>query len=288
MAFTTPTTWADSTLVTAALLNVQISGNIQYLKDVLDGAQYQAVTPRTNVAGGGVHSFGDLNASPSGGAAVVLEARRLGSDSKAVTLRLINVGYSAGWDFTMPSGSTDLNLVSVGTATPLKVLPAGQFQFLNGSASAPSLAFQSDNNTGLFRQGSSLLGFAANGIEAARLSATQLLLVGATTTNVGFSWIGDPDTGFGNPAANTIDVFLGGTSLGRFDTSVNPVFMMRNLQMGADPSGGPALGGGVGVLAMVNRTTAPSSNISGGILYAQSGTLRWRGSAGNDVQIAGA
>ena len=153
------------------------------------------------------------------------------------------------------------------------------------SASAPSLAFQSDNNTGLFRQGSSLLGFAANGVEAARLSATQFLLVGATTTNVGFSWIGDPDTGFGNPAANTIDVFLGGANLARFDAS--PAFGIRNIQVGADPTSF-GFGGGVGVLAIVNRTTAPSSNIGGGILYAQSGTLRWRGSAGNDVQIAGA
>ncbi len=36
MAYTTPRTWSTGELVTAAMLNAQISGNVEYLKDALD------------------------------------------------------------------------------------------------------------------------------------------------------------------------------------------------------------------------------------------------------------
>lgn len=51
----------------------------------------------------------------------------------------------------------------------------------------------------------------------------------------------------------------------------------------------PSAGGGTGVVFIANRTTAPTgSPVGGGILYVQSGALRYRGSSGTDVQIAAA
>lgn len=48
-------------------------------------------------------------------------------------------------------------------------------------------------------------------------------------------------------------------------------------------------GGGSRVLFMANRTTAPSSDpTGGGILYAESGALKWRGSGGSVTTIAAA
>ena len=48
-------------------------------------------------------------------------------------------------------------------------------------------------------------------------------------------------------------------------------------------------GGGADVIFITNRSTAPSSNpTGGGILYAEGGALKWRGSAGTTTTIAAA
>jgi hypothetical protein len=50
-----------------------------------------------------------------------------------------------------------------------------------------------------------------------------------------------------------------------------------------------ALGGGVGVTGYANATTVPASNPSGGgVLYAEGGALKWRGSSGTVTTIAAA
>ena len=46
----------------------------------------------------------------------------------------------------------------------------------NGSAAAPSLAFTGDTVTGLYLAATHQLGFAVNGLEAGKLTATGLLL----------------------------------------------------------------------------------------------------------------
>lgn len=49
------------------------------------------------------------------------------------------------------------------------------------------------------------------------------------------------------------------------------------------------MGGATGVVQIINRVTAPTGNpTGGGILYCQAGTLRYRGTAGTDVQLAAA
>ena len=45
-------------------------------------------------------------------------------------------------------------------------------------------------------------------------------------------------------------------------------------------------GGGIGVMSMANINTAPTTNISGGILYVESGELKFRGSSGTVTTIA--
>lgn len=52
---------------------------------------------------------------------------------------------------------------------------------------------------------------------------------------------------------------------------------------------GESFGSGAGVIFLANRTTNPSSNPSGGgILYAEAGALKWRGSSGTITTIAAA
>lgn len=51
--------------------------------------------------------------------------------------------------------------------------------------------------------------------------------------------------------------------------------------------GTPALGGGVGVIGVTNSTTVPGTNpTGGGVLYAEGGALKWRGSSGTVTTIA--
>lgn len=48
-----------------------------------------------------------------------------------------------------------------------------------------------------------------------------------------------------------------------------------------------AFGGGAGVIGIANRVTAPATNPGGGgVLYAEGGALKWRGSAGTVTIIA--
>jgi hypothetical protein len=48
-----------------------------------------------------------------------------------------------------------------------------------------------------------------------------------------------------------------------------------------------AFGGGAGVMGIANAATVPSTNpAGGGVLYAQAGALKWRGSAGTVTTIA--
>lgn len=56
------------------------------------------------------------------------------------------------------------------------------------------------------------------------------------------------------------------------------------LGLGIDPNAS----GGLGVLVMANRDTAPSVNIAGGTLYVEAGALKFRGSSGTITTIANA
>lgn len=70
----------------------------------------------------------------------------------------------------------------------------------------------------------------------------------------------------------SLDIILGG----------NKVFLLRDLFVaGADNTGN-----GVGVVAIKNCTTAPDSEITGGILYVEAGALKFRGSGGTVTTIA--
>jgi hypothetical protein len=53
-------------------------------------------------------------------------------------------------------------------------------RFIDGTAASPSLTFDSDTNTGIYRIGADILGFSTNGTYRARIDATGNLLVGTT------------------------------------------------------------------------------------------------------------
>ena len=88
-------------------------------------------------------------------------------------------GISGGTTIVLPQGQTIIaicdgtNVYNAQTSTSsfIQNLKIG-----NGSAAAPSLAFQSNPTTGLYLAASGQIGFAISGLAAGQLTATGLLL----------------------------------------------------------------------------------------------------------------
>ena len=112
-----------------------------------------------------------------------------------MTLRLN--GYTSGYteiDAPAVAGSNTLTLPG-GNGTNGQVLTtdgagalsfttvAGAGSLADGSAAAPSVAFASDVNTGIFRAGNDLLAFSTGGTERAQFDASGRLLVRTSSTS---------------------------------------------------------------------------------------------------------
>lgn len=100
----------------------------------------------------------------------------------------------------------------------------GQAYLADGTADEPSLTFNSEiptggnpnSYTGLYKSGTSELGFAADSTNTATLSATGLTLAGKCLTAAGsvsapsIAFSGDTDTGLYNSSTNAVAVACGG------------------------------------------------------------------------------
>jgi hypothetical protein len=139
-----------------------------------------------------------------------------------MTLRLN--GSTSGYteiDAPAVAGSNTLTLPG-GNGTNGQVLTtdgAGALSFTtvaenlaDGSAAAPSVAFASDVNTGIFRAGNDLLAFSTGGTERAQFDASGRLLVGTSS---------DPTGGDTNAKIAAISGGPGGIYLGRSDGSAS-------------------------------------------------------------------
>jgi len=101
------------------------------------------------------------------------------NDTSGAYTLTFTTGVMGGLTLALPQGQTIIaicdgtNVYNSQTATSsfINALTLG-----NGSAAAPSLAFASDTNTGLYLAASDQLGFAINGVQAAQLSANGLLV----------------------------------------------------------------------------------------------------------------
>jgi hypothetical protein len=83
---------------------------------------------------------------------------------------------------------------------------------LAGSASAPTLAFQGDTNTGLYRHAADWLGFTAGGTVRAIINSQGLLSAQAGSVSApSFAFTGDADCGVYNPATNRLGLVAGGS-----------------------------------------------------------------------------
>lgn len=88
------------------------------------------------------------------------------------TLTITSPNTNTDYTLTLPSGTGTFNI----SGTPNEV-PAG-------TASAPSIYFSGDTNTGIYSPGSDTIAFTEGGVEAMRLDSSGNLLVGTTSSLV--------------------------------------------------------------------------------------------------------
>jgi hypothetical protein len=171
----------------------------------------------------------------------------------------------------------------------------------DGTAASPSIAFTSDTDTGIFRQGADALGISAGGAERLRVLSTAvralvaLRLTDGTVAEPAATFESDPDTGLRRAGADQIGFVAGGTQRAVLsDTTLQvdvPVTGTAVQSSGSDSTVGRLvrLSSGTGVFGLgLNDSTlsqAPSDDLnalrrSGFWRYASGTVGRPAGTAG--------
>ena len=117
----------------------------------------------------------------------------------------------------------------------------------------------------------------ASGPDAAT-AAYQAAVTGDTVNRYRVLTDGTIEWGSGS-ATRDVKLYRSSAGVLKTDTSFH---IVQNLRMNTT-----SVGGGVGVIGVANASTVPGSNPSGGgVLYAEGGALKWRGSNGTVTVIA--
>ena len=117
----------------------------------------------------------------------------------------------------------DVGVANLGLAKLASPTFTGVVEIANGTNGSPSLSFDSDTDTGLYRSGSNILGLSAGGTASHLFKSTasepQVPLRGilGTESSPSLSFASDPDTGFYRSNANTLVATTGGTDRAWFD-----------------------------------------------------------------------
>ncbi len=248
-------------------LSVDTAGNFSIVASdnylILDSAAYvQTQKPINMISHTLMFSGNHVLNSADAGATLIL------GDGGGTTG--IRIGNGATTQTTIPSGN-----VGIGTTTPAGALEIGSGQILlpDGTSGAPSVAFSSDTDTGLFRNAANNLSISAGG-------SAQLLVGTSGNTLYGTTRIGAADTSLYRQAAGsirtggdlTVDGSLGiGTTAPSGKLDVDGDVRMLGATSGYAGFQAPAVGPNV----IWTLPTADGSN--GQVLETNgSGVLQWR------------
>ncbi|MDP8928680.1 MAG: hypothetical protein M3O70_08930 [Actinomycetota bacterium] len=120
--------------------------------------------------------------------------------------------------------------------------------------------------------------------------ADMRVLAGAATQNAEVTlghWNGTADALYWKIRKNASQNLMIGYWASGAEDVTKSIYIIKDGILGIFKNSG--FGGGVGVVGIANATTVPTANpTAGGVLYAEGGALKWRGSAGTVTTIAAA
>lgn len=242
----------------------------------------------TTSASSNIHALTAWQKATSGTSRVALNVISDNPDESAVwisgtelnrgTVKIAHTGQADGSDSSAAAISIDLQ--TAGTAC--------QGIFMTGTDGATTgnlITIRNNGREDFVVKGS---GRVAIGIATAATPAGMLEIKQTDTSTFGLAMTAIAS---GTDMVNLKD--SGGNQRFQVNNSGNAIFRATmfvaggtNIQMNGTTSD---VGGGSGVIGITNRNTAPTTNpASGGVLYAESGALKWRGSSGTVTTIAAA
>jgi hypothetical protein len=191
-------------------MNVHVRDNLQYLKDVLDGVQSQAIvlTNSFRINAGLISiKYRETDATTDN------KVWEWIIDGEALVLRCLNDAESSAGGNNIRitrSGNSLLHTSfrSSGTDFARFDHSAARVLIASGSQSAPGLASLTDSDTGLAWTADGELTLVRNGAAGLRVGSTGVLAPGLSTT-VGFGFIGSTGTRIVNATADTMNFDLG-------------------------------------------------------------------------------
>jgi hypothetical protein len=232
--------------------------------------------PGSNIKGHFGDGTGAVNVRIDGAAGSNRDLSLASNDSARWIIRCNN---------TAESGSdvgSDLQILrrdDAGAAVdaPLKIVRStGQVQLLSGLVGTPSLAFQPDSDSGIYRVGADNWALVAGGTEACRIDKggtySQLLTVGGSASEPAIAANADKDTGI-HLADQVVDLVRAGTAKFRVSTYVQILTEaqiddnVRLQEIGSTPSIPNVLGTECNVYMKANNFV---------IAYNDGGTVRYK------------
>lgn len=213
--------------------------------------------------------------SAAGSQGLNIVAERNAGGTKYGTLKLTGEGTTADAEIIMNGALSGGAYIS---------LNAADIRLLGGV----NVGSATGAGTGEIRATSSAAassGITVTNLSSSALAYTAMGLINNSGNVAGLYHNSSANTGY--TGAGSLNLLTAGAeAIGIITNNALRIAIEANSNIGVN---GQSYGGGVGVLFLANRATVPSSNPSGGgILYVESGALKYRGSSGTVTTIANA
>lgn len=149
----------------------------------------------------------------------------LSEDSGGVEQRILILRDSDDTRLIAGSGHAIEFGIGAGNGTGVAEFDAGGLNVVDGSSSAPSIAFLNDTDTGLYANGSGRIAFSSNGTYVAEFKDTGIRVgPGGSAGSPSYHFSTDIDTGLYSVASNRLGIATGGAV--RWEVTEGGVFRM--------------------------------------------------------------